>query len=424
MPDQNGESLGTLEDLMSCLSSIENSVEREVNKIADSLDTVTDQIATSLRTVMGDSDWFPDFKPPPPPPPPTLTAKPLGYFAASKDWVSRHRAVTAAIVCFFGTGAYLIWRQRRANRVKRRARRAKNGQRTEVVLLAGPPSAPLTRSLSLDLERRGFIVYIPAVTLGQERLIQAESKSDIRPLHLDVTSPSSLSSAIRKFTNLLDPANAPKHPLNFASFILLPQNSHPPQPQSIADLSSDDWSDTFSEHLLYPFTIVHTFLPLALSKNASILFLTPTNTSTLLPPLHAPENVIAGATHNYISTLRKELTATSTQTNIVRFKLGAFDTGSDRDALKMAVALTHDGASLPSVSTEQRRIRGTPLRELHLKVFDAIVGRVMPEGLVGWMLGFNTRTEETRAEEKKVDEKMYESPSWERVEQFSGEDSA
>ncbi|KAL8714894.1 MAG: hypothetical protein Q9220_001407 [cf. Caloplaca sp. 1 TL-2023] len=448
MPDQAGESFGSLEDLLSYLSVVESSVESEVNKIAESIDAVTDRISASLRTAMGDSAWFPAFKPPPPPPSPTIITKPLGYFGASKDWVSRHRAITAAVVCFFGTGAYLIWRQRRANRVKRRAKRAKNGQRTEVVLLAGPPSAPLTRSLSLDLERRGFIVYIPAATLGQERLIQAESKPDIRPMHLDVTSPSSLSSAIRKFTSLLDPANAPKYPLHFASFILLPQTTFPPQPQSIADLSADSWSDTFSENLLYPFTLIHAFLPLVLSHNASILFLTPTNTSTLLPPLHAPENVIAGAMHNYISTLRKELATTSARTSIIRFKLGAFDTGSDRDALKMAVALRHDGhdaaSSSPSVPTEQRTARGSPLRDLHLEVFDAIVGRrrgtvcvgrgsrtydllgrVMPEGLVGWMLGLNARVKEQRGEGEKVEEKtVHESPSWERVEQFSGDDSA
>lgn len=187
MPDPNEDKFGSLEDLLSYLTAIETTVEGEFNRIADSLDALTDRMSASLRSAIGESAWFPELKPPKPAPAPFI-ARPMGYFEASSNWVSRHRAVTAAVVCFLGTGAYLIWRQRRANRMKRRATRAKNGQRTEVVVLAGPPSAPLTRSLSLDLERRGFIVYIPVNSLWEERLIQAESKADIHPLHLDVTS--------------------------------------------------------------------------------------------------------------------------------------------------------------------------------------------------------------------------------------------
>ncbi|KAL8936555.1 MAG: hypothetical protein Q9211_004126 [Gyalolechia sp. 1 TL-2023] len=154
MPDQGRESFGSIEDFMSYLASVETSVESEVERIANSIDAVTDRISASLRSAIGDSAWFPDAKPLPPPPA-QVVARPVGYFEALSDYISRHRAVTAAAVCFLGTGALLIWRQRRGNRIKRRAKRAKNGQRTEIVVLAGPPSAPLTRSLSLDLEPYG-----------------------------------------------------------------------------------------------------------------------------------------------------------------------------------------------------------------------------------------------------------------------------
>ena len=72
--------------------------------------------------------------------------------------------------------------------MKRRAKRGKNGGRTEVVVLASSPHSPLTKSLSLDLERRGFIVYIPVTSLPEEHLVQSEGRSDIRPLYLDVSS--------------------------------------------------------------------------------------------------------------------------------------------------------------------------------------------------------------------------------------------
>ncbi|KAL8830893.1 MAG: hypothetical protein Q9170_005524 [Blastenia crenularia] len=449
MPDPNQETFGSIEDFMAYLSSIETTVESEVSRIADSIDAVTDRISASLRSAIGDSTWFPDTKPPPPPPSHTI-ARPAGYIEASTNWISRHRAITAAVVCFLGTGAFLIWRQRRVNRMKRRAKRAKNGQRTEIIVLAGPPSAPLTRSLSLDLERRGFVVYIPVNSLWEETLIQAESKADIHPLHLDVTSPSSISSTIRKFTNLLGPNNGSKYPLNLASFILLPQTPSPPQPQSIADLSVDTWSDALTTHLISPFTLLQAFLPLLGPHKASVLILTPVNTSSLSPPLHGLENVIAGGMQQYISTLRKEMPA-SGNLNIVHFKLGAFDDASDRDAFKMAIALRHDsrngessGTALPP-SEEGRKIRGTPLRALHLEVFDAIVGKktgtvyvgrgsrtydalgkVMPEGLVGWMLGLKSRREVAAKQETTEGEKVSRegSPGWERVDQISGEESA
>ena len=191
MPGSDKDPFGSVEDYLPDLSAIHSAVFSEINRIADSIDAVGDRISASLRSTIDDSPWLPASirRPPPPSPKPSIITRPAGYIEVSRDWVSRHRAVTAAIFCFFGTGAFLIWRRHRmASRAKRRAKRAKNGQRTEVVVLAGPPAAPLTRSLSLDLERRGFIVYIMVNSLWEERLIQADGKADIHPLHLDVTS--------------------------------------------------------------------------------------------------------------------------------------------------------------------------------------------------------------------------------------------
>ena len=53
-------------------------------------------------------------------------------------------------------------------------------------MIVGPPTAPLTRSLALDLERRGFIVYIVVNAVEEEQLVHDESRVDIRPLLLDI----------------------------------------------------------------------------------------------------------------------------------------------------------------------------------------------------------------------------------------------
>ena len=169
----------------------------DISYIFDSIDSITeaieahfDSVSRSLKDTFRASPWLPDsIKPRPPPPAPhRMPSIPVGYYAASQNWVSEHRAVAAAIFAFIGTGAFIIWRRRRSDRAKRRAKRAKNGSRTEVVVLAGSSHSPLTRSLAQELERRGFIVYIPVSSLSEEQLVQSESRADIRPLNMDITS--------------------------------------------------------------------------------------------------------------------------------------------------------------------------------------------------------------------------------------------
>lgn len=166
----------------------------EVNKVSHTIESHFASVASSINEALRTTSWLPDSIKPPrrtihhaaiP-----ATPAPVGYLEYSQDWISRHRALTAAIVAFVGTGAFvIIWRRRRRSHGgKRRARRAKNGSRTEVVVLAGSPHSVLTRSLSLDLERRGFIVYIPVNDLSEEQLVKSESRADIRPLNLDITS--------------------------------------------------------------------------------------------------------------------------------------------------------------------------------------------------------------------------------------------
>ena len=160
-----------------------------IDSFTESIEKHFESVSSSLKDTFRASPWLPDsIKPRPPPSPRRMPVVPMGYLEASRNWVSEHRAVTAGVIAFVGTGAFIIWRRRRSDGAKRRARRAKNGSRTEVVILVGSPHSPLTRSLSSDLERRGFIVYIPVSGLSEEQLVQSESRSDIRPLNFDITS--------------------------------------------------------------------------------------------------------------------------------------------------------------------------------------------------------------------------------------------
>lgn len=81
---------------------------------------------------------------------------------------------------------YHVIRKKSNYRKKRRAKRAATGARQEVVVIAGSPSEPITKSISLDLERRGFIVYVICNTIEEEVLVQHESRPDIKPLMIDI----------------------------------------------------------------------------------------------------------------------------------------------------------------------------------------------------------------------------------------------
>lgn len=50
----------------------------------------------------------------------------------------------------------------------------------------GSPHEAITKSVASDLERRGYIVFITAVSPDEENAVQNEGGEDIRPLWLDL----------------------------------------------------------------------------------------------------------------------------------------------------------------------------------------------------------------------------------------------
>jgi hypothetical protein len=136
---------------------------------------------------MASTPWLPDYARPKVPPPPPVQVIPPSIWERMQDWVARNKVLSGAFVFVVGYVAYRSIRHRTFLRKTRRARRARNGARLEVVVIAGSPSLPLTKSLSLDLERRGFIVYIVCNTIEDEVTVQNMSRPDIRGLSIDIT---------------------------------------------------------------------------------------------------------------------------------------------------------------------------------------------------------------------------------------------
>ena len=143
-----------------------------------------------IREALSSSPWIPESARPRPPPPKSFiqSVTPSSTYSRIQDWVMKNKILTSVVVIAVGGVTYHIIK-RRSHRKKRRAKKAGNGARVEVVVIAGSPSEPLVRSISLDLERRGFIVYIVCNSVEEEAqvLTYNESRPDIKPLSIDIT---------------------------------------------------------------------------------------------------------------------------------------------------------------------------------------------------------------------------------------------
>ncbi|RFU32743.1 hypothetical protein B7463_g3623, partial [Scytalidium lignicola] len=433
------------------LSSVPNDVRRYSNEVADYIDKQAERIADSLRQTLSSSRWIPESARPKslPPPKPSMadTSLPSSMYAQIQNWASKHKVWTAVIVVAIGGVTYHMIR-RKANCKKRRARRAGNGARLEVVVIAGSPSEPITRSIALDLERRGFIVYVVCNTIEEEVLVHNESRSDIKPLMVDIVDPISAKGSLERFTEFLQVPHAAfqgakPHHLTFRSLILIPPLNYPSAP--IATFSPSTISDLLNTRLFNTILTIQTFLPTLAAlplhhphsqsgtstpaPKPSVLVLTPSIIPSLNPAFHALESSIVAGLASFTQVLSAELSPLSIP--VTHLQLGTFDfsTFSPKNQLqtlqsqraetlrwdesarqvygKNFVALSSGSVgSTKGCGSVGGMSKGSSLRELNNAVFDAMVkskggvirvgqgsklygfiGNWVPRGLVGWMLG-------------------------------------
>ncbi|KAL3425343.1 DUF1776-domain-containing protein [Phlyctema vagabunda] len=414
------------------LSSVPNDVRRYSNEVADYIDKHIEHAAGVLREALSSSEWIPESARPrvPPRSQPVLSsfqASPSSTYTTISRWVSNNKFWTAVIVVAVGGVTYQIVRKSRKQK-KRRGKRAANGARMEVVVIAGSPSEPLTRSIALDLERRGLIVYIVCSSIEEEVLVQNESRPDIKPLMIDVVDPSSARAAIERFTLHLQTPHtvfqgARSHYLSLRSLIIIPSMTYPSAP--ISAISPAAFADVLNTHLADPILTVQAFLPLLTSlpfshssssnpqPKPSILLLTPSIIPSLAPAFHAPESSTVAGLSAFTRVLRAELSPLGIA--VSQLQLGNFDISSfaPKNQLQTMRAETlqwsQEDRQLygPDFTRSRSRLgRGSSLRLLNDTVFDAMVSgkggviRVgqgsqvygliatwVPQGLVGWMMG-------------------------------------
>jgi uncharacterized protein (UPF0333 family) len=180
---------------------VPNDIRRYSSDVADYVERHLDKVSGVLREQI--IQFLPESaRPKPPPPPKSFLGASLPastYYERLHGWVMDHKFLSTVIVVVIGGVAYHVIKKNTSRRKKRRAKRAGTGARLEVVVIAGSPSEPITRSVSLDLERRGFIVYVVCNTIEEEVLVQNESRPDIKPLMIDIVDVSSSPYLPRQF---------------------------------------------------------------------------------------------------------------------------------------------------------------------------------------------------------------------------------
>lgn len=375
-------------------------------------------------------------RPKPPPPEPTIIYLPTSAYDKVQDWVSRHKILTGVIVLSTGIVLYRTYRSTRFSRKTRKAKRARSGGRLEVVVVAGSPSLPLTRSLTLDLERKGFVVFVVCNSIEDEMMVQNMARPDIRPLTIDITDvslhlysalpqlgtnklqPPSAGSAIERFANYLQDRHSPvpgakANHLTLKSVILIPSLNYQTSP--IATIPPSSFADLFNTHLLHPILTIQAFLPLLTARLGTsaektppkVLVFTPSIISSINPPFHAPEATVCSALSAFTEVLTAELRPLSIP--VTHMQLGTFDfagftpekdqrtprnaSGGYQAGLLMAPPSEHVetltwpesarhvygrnyvNQSSSAISAGRiKGLRGSSLRDLHNSVFDVIDG--------------------------------------------------
>lgn len=92
-----------------------------------------------------------------------------------------------------------------------------------IIVVAGSPHEPMTRAIAMDLERRGYIVYVTVSSAVEEHIVKSENRVDVKALWLDLTTVSAVRvSLVRTKLTLCTrhPPHRPKSILRCKSFAL------------------------------------------------------------------------------------------------------------------------------------------------------------------------------------------------------------
>lgn len=259
------------------------------------------------------------------------------------------------------------------------------------------------------------------------------------------STPSEIHPSLYVIQSLITNAQVPMpgmqpHTCQLSGVVLVPSLNYPTGP--VATITPSNWADTINTRLLYPILVTQLFLPLLTLRNkrSTITLVSPSIQTALSAPFVAPEVATTRALSGFAASLRQELRLLSSSNGknggmveVVELKLGNIDFGRQLKGGNRQ----NKGTEVLTWQPQQRALygpsylsniesrpgnsnnspcSGTPVRELHLAVFDAlaptqksifgrrkrkphtvyvgrgsvaysVIGTLVPGGVISWMLG-------------------------------------
>jgi hypothetical protein len=249
------------------------------------------------------------------------------------DKVSKKKLILCTTVLTIGCGLTVAYSYRRdkipsnsrdASHRKRRVPKLRNGARRDVVLVIGSPTEPLTRLIALDLEKRGFIVYLTILDAKDLKYVESNTITDDLN-YLNLNDSYSFEVQLTKFSKLLEAPVVPfqgahPHHLRLLGCIFTPSLYFPIGPVEHITIAS--WTKV-TERFHVILKLLSSGLIALIRKqqpHCKILVMTSNVLSSLNLPYHAPETYYQKSVQNLFTSLTREVK--QHRISVTQIKLG------------------------------------------------------------------------------------------------------
>lgn len=283
---------------------------------------------------------------------------------------------------------------------KRRVPKLANGARRDVVLVIGSPTEPLTRLICLDLEKRGFIVYLTLLDEKDIKYIESNPiTDDMNYLNLKsndkIGTTNNLETQLLKFNKLLQTsvipfAGAESHNLQLKSVIFTPSLYFPIGP--IENILISSWTKINDRFHLYLLMLSCGLIQIIRNQQAKTILINSSIISGLNMPYHAPESIFTNQLKNLFTILTRELKQLNLSVTQIRLGNLHISNQAQNSNLKISniinselASWNHHIKSLYGDSFSKSQLRsnpikatggqGTSLKELYHTIFDLIYSK-------------------------------------------------
>ncbi|EER35945.1 conserved hypothetical protein [Candida tropicalis MYA-3404] len=241
-----------------------------------------------------------------------------------------HNKLKYASVFTVGLGITIYYLTRSSKMAKRRVPKLANGARRDVVLIIGSPTEPLTRSIAVDFEKRGFIVYMTLLDMNDVKYVESNKISnDLN--YININDSKNMDDHIFEFNQILKTPivpfpNANPHYLQLKAVIFTPGLHFPVGP--IENMAISSWVKLSDRLLTYVKLFSSGLIQTVRSQDSKIILLSPNIVSGLSMPYYGPETVFQQNLKSLFTVLTRELA--SQDISVTQVRLGNLHLSNQR----------------------------------------------------------------------------------------------